>query len=1148
MPETVHREAAILNAALELPAGEREAYLKQACGGDTVLRRRVEDLIAAAEAAGDFLESPATGVSPKAGGALMPGVDRHLPAGGGIGDRIGHYKLLELIGEGGYGAVYMAEQQEPVRRMVALKVIKLGMDTKEVIARFEAERQALALMDHPNIARVLDAGATEAGRPYFVMELVRGVKITDYCDRKGLNTRERLALFIQVCKAVQHAHQKGVIHRDLKPSNILVTQDDGVPIPKVIDFGIAKATQGRLTDKTLFTAFAQFVGTPAYMSPEQAEMTASGVDTRSDIYSLGVLLYELLTGKTPFEAQALLAAGLGALRQTILHVEPPRPSTRLSQLSRDELTNAARRQGADGPRLIHLVRGDLDWIVMKAMAKERARRYETANGLAVDVQRYLANDPISARPPSPLYRLRKAVQRHKAAFAVAGAMAAALVLGLAVAIFAAVRIAHKNRQLRETGEQLRQAKDEATEKLRASYLAEARAMRVSGRPGQRVQSLEAVKKAAAIRPEPAARNEAIACLAVPDLRAAPGRMIQKAWSVSANFEHYSWWEPDGTILVYAVRDDRLVARLAAPGLRLWQLLEFSPDGRYLHARYELEPAGTADLVWDVPAQRAALKRLPGLLGCRFSADSRLFACSNPDATVSIYDLASAVELKRHPAARRFADLRFTADSTRLACVQDESPEVEIHEVDSWHRVRALTNPAVAACCAWSFDGRRLAVAGKDYRIYLWDTETGQQLGVLPGHTVRILNLAFSHAGDLLASGSWDGTTRLWQIDAARQIASHPGGGSWYFQFSPDDRYLGAWDAEGNRWGMLEVVRGREYRRLCQPRVGGDSSGPEFSPDGRIIAAGTGDQVCFWDESSGRRIASFASLGCTKHLFRPDGKGMVVVDRAGGVCLCALGPMGAPNAWRFGPPSPFFTAKWLGDAALSRDGRRLAVTDEDNNAAYVFDLEDPSAKVTLREHPRVTHIAISPDGRWVTTSSWNNRLLKVWDVSTTNCVFTFEMPGRARATFSPDGRWLAASSREYRLWEVGSWRPKGPPLPGFVVPEANDLAFSPDSRLMALLQDGDRVQLRETLSERVLATLEPPETVRKSSLRFSPDGTRLAALAQDQQVELWDLRALREDLKAMNLDWDLPPYPPARADSTPGPITLDIEPDHKSPAR
>src|SRR6266516_4189121 len=316
-------EETIFAAALALPPEQRAACLDQACGGDAALRQRVETLLKA-HAAGAFLEEPAAPVASHTLQIFPPVSERP-------GDRIGRYKLLQQIGEGGCGVVYMAEQDEPVQRRVALKVIKLGMDTKSVIARFEAERQALALMDHPNIAKVLDGGATDAGRPYFVMELVRGIKITDFCDEKKLSTRERLDLFIKVCHAVQHAHQKGIIHRDLKPSNILVTVNDGVAVPKVIDFGIAKATQAELTGKTLFTRFHQFLGTPAYMSPDQAEMTSLDIDIRSDIYSLGVLLYELLTGKTPFDSNELLKAGLDEMRRTIREKEPAKPSTRLTR-------------------------------------------------------------------------------------------------------------------------------------------------------------------------------------------------------------------------------------------------------------------------------------------------------------------------------------------------------------------------------------------------------------------------------------------------------------------------------------------------------------------------------------------------------------------------------------------------------------------------------------------------------------------------------------------------------------------------------------------------------------------------------------------------------------------------------------------------
>jgi Tol biopolymer transport system component/tetratricopeptide (TPR) repeat protein len=473
-PERNDIESIYSEAQSRTGEAERSAYLESACADNAGLRARVEALLKAHDRAGPFLETPPPFVeAPILDEAVteQPGTIIGPAAPLRVG---GRYKLLEKIGEGGMAVVYMAEQQEPIRRKVALKIIKLGMDTRQVIARFEAERQALALMDHPSIAKVLDAGATETGRPYFVMELVTGVSITEYCDKNSLSTKERLALFLQVCNAVQHAHQKGIIHRDIKPSNVMVTHHDGKPVPKVIDFGIAKATNQKLTEKTLFTRYAHIIGTPAYMSPEQAELSDLDIDTRSDIYSLGVLLYELLTGTTPFSEEELRQAGYIEMQRVIREQEPVKPSTKLSTLG-ETLTDIAKQRGCTPDLLRKAIRGDLDWIVMKSLEKDRVRRYETASGLAEDIRRHLEHEPVLARGPGAAYRLRKFLRRHR------GPVLTVVVLAVAAGA-AAVAFSQWNRA--------RSRLAEADELRHQALLSQARGQYASG---ERDAALETVR-------------------------------------------------------------------------------------------------------------------------------------------------------------------------------------------------------------------------------------------------------------------------------------------------------------------------------------------------------------------------------------------------------------------------------------------------------------------------------------------------------------------------------------------------------------------------------------------------------------------------------------------------------------------------------
>lgn len=726
-------------------------------------------------------------------------------------DRIGRYKLLQKIGEGGCGIVFMAEQSEPIRRKVALKVIKLGMDTRSVIARFEAERQALALMEHPNIAKVLDAGATEVGRPYFVMELVRGVKITDYCDQNQLSTAARLKLFVQVCQAVQHAHQKGIIHRDLKPSNILVTMHDGVPVPKVIDFGIAKATTGQpLTDKTLFTALEQFMGTPAYMSPEQAEMSGLDIDTRTDIYSLGVLMYELLVGQTPFDPRKLWSRGFEEMRRTIREEESHRPSTRLGTLTAEELNKVARARGSEAPRLIGIVSGDLDWIAMKCLEKDRTRRYESASGLAKDIECYLTNEPVLARPPTGFYRLQKFVRRRKGLVATTLIVVGAILSGLAMATVGFLReqAAHKDAEFRRT-----EAISSREEARRRAYISDMNLASQSLRLGDLGAARAYVRRQVPKPGEKDWRNwewrylarecvgDSHEKLAYHNGPISNIRFLDKNTLVSTGFADWRtvFWDvrhplPQtvltntwfgggvGWPMVIVSHQQQMLYRYGTTASHWIQSvnlktgtetnylkrpdaissIDMSPDEKILAIARDNE----IELIHLDGAQltNSHLKTIHPLQ-VLFSPDGSLLAAGCADGHLDFWSYPSfKVAGFAQIAPWEIGSLAFAPDGQSIAATCGGAPtNVFIWSLKTHSLSTSWKDSVSARCSGFSGDGRWFVVAGGDTSVRVWDT-TRWIKRTLHGHMDPVLHLAFQPGSDLLATAARDGELLLWHLN------------------------------------------------------------------------------------------------------------------------------------------------------------------------------------------------------------------------------------------------------------------------------------------------------------------------------------------------------------------------------------------------
>jgi WD40 repeat protein len=1045
-------KALFLEAAAIGDPVARAALVNERCGDDAAVRARVNALLVANDQAvaneriAAFGGADGSEATPTAD---FSGKDEHVGA-----VLAGRYKLVEEIGEGGMGSVYMAQQTVPVKRAVAVKVIKAGMDSKAVLARFEAERQALALMDHPNIARVLDAGTTVGGRPFFVMELVKGVPITQFCDERKLTPRQRLELFVPVCQAIQHAHQKGIIHRDLKPSNVMIALYDDRAVPKVIDFGVAKATGQSLTDRTLMTGFGAVVGTPEYMSPEQANLNNLDIDTRSDVYSLGVLLYELLTGTTPVDRKSLGKAALLEILRIVREIEVPRPSLKLSTI--DTLPSVAANRGTEPAKLSKLMKGELDWVVLKALEKDRGRRYETANGLARDIQRYLVDEVVEARPPSAGYRLTKFVRRHQGRVLAASLVLFALVAGIAGTTWGLIEARQQEQEAIRQGaaanEQRRLAQEKEQEALRSQQRAEN-------------ARTEADQHRNLLRVE---RDKARLNLYFAEMTLA-GIGAEAPVGIGQVRELLSRWGP------------------AAPGadLRGWEWY-------YL----------------DGQARQAALT-LRGHVGpvraVAYTRDGKRLATGGHDTTVRIWDTATGREiacLRGHTQSVR--GVAWSPDGGRLATASADGT-ARIWDATTGQELHRLCGPgAPVTAVAWRPDGARLATTGHDLRFHVWDTDTGREvIGPKLGGSWG-LAVAWSPDGKRLAAGTWgrgavvDGETGTILI-SLKELGNGVTGVSW----SPSGERLATASQDGG--GTVHVWDPSTGQKMAVLRQATESylSSVCWSPDGKQLAAGGGNRVVqVWDAQTGRAHAVLrGNLGEIHALaWSPDG-----------ASLAATSDEGIISSWDVGPGSSLARARARDVTAetvfdWTRDGR--TVTRSGDATLRVWEPAQTKPSVILRgeltkEVGPGSVIQFSPDGTRIATADWAVPV-RIWNATSGDLLRTLQCPGHSfNIRWSPDGARIAGSGFGWvTVWDVRSGdgtllEGTQPGIPG----QHRALCWSPSGDRIATAGTDAPVRVWDATSGRLLARTSYKDDVR--DVTWSPDGGRIASSGPDGIARIWD---------------------------------------------
>jgi WD40 repeat protein/serine/threonine protein kinase/gas vesicle protein len=1079
---------------------ERAAYLERECGGDAELRGRVEALLRAndaaplppAEESGATVDSQPQPGLPERTGEYTPQPDDAPPNLVPTTDYrpnlepglviAGRYTLVQKIGEGGMGEVWVAKQTEPVKRKVALKLIKTGMDSKAVLARFEQERQALALMDHPNNARVLDGGMTPTGQPFFVMEVVNGLPLNKFCDEMKLTPRERLELFVPICQAVQHAHQKGIVHRDLKPANILVTLIDGKPVPKVIDFGVAKATAGKLTDESMSTQFGAIVGTLEYMSPEQAGFSGEDIDTRADIYSLGVILYELLTGLKPIDAKRLRKAALTEMIRIIREEEPSKPSTRLS--TDESLPSLAVLRQIEPKKLIALLRGELDWVVMKCLEKQRERRYETANGLARDIQRYLADEVVEARPPSANYWLQKFVRRHKVQVIAASLVLLTLVggvVGTTIGLLEANAAAQKERDANTAAQAARTAAENAAEAAKAAKI-EAQRQQV------RAEWLLYASKITLAQRELEADNVDAAAAVLKSTR-----------------PDFRSWEYD--YLQTQFESNKIVCK--APSIDA-----ISRDGKRLASSdYRLGRWGVT--VWDMETGKllVSLKHSGPVRALAFNADGTRLACGgdiankhDKPADLKVWDLETGkviFELEGHVPG--VAGVCYSPDGKRISSLAGnlygKSAELKVWDAQTGKEVLNLQGPAVAGRLgtgdvgglAYSPDGKRIA-AGMAQLLNVWDAETGKVVLSFRAHQYVVTSLAYSPDGKRIATTSPESNMKLWDAETGKELLGIPNDGGEGIAFSPDGKRIAS--RNGQLVKVWDALTGKEVRSIKT----GASAGLAFILDGKRLAIAAGGTVGTWeiDKRQGDLTFEAGKAGLSSMALSPDGQRIATAS-------ALLDP--TVKIWDTQTGKLVFILKGHGDfvssLAFSRDGKTLASASRDGTTR-IWDMNAGENKRTLKSGFRERGVvALGPNGDLLATNE-DDKTVTIWDLKSGKP--TFALPAATECVlslaFSSDGKYLASGSSGVRdnlkVWNVQTGQL------AFTRQGQNvfSVAFSPDGRYLASagIEETIRVWNSKTGDESFVLRGHMGSI---ESVTFSPDGKRIATASADGTIKLWE---------------------------------------------